>query len=77
MLRQIGVWRAAVFIGARDFSPSSLEFSGLKSRAPKDLSPHTNRLYTDKEGGGWLQNGVDNAVSCEIFGTHAKKIKIA
>ena len=25
------------FVGARDFSPSSLEFSGLKSRAPIDF----------------------------------------
>ena len=31
LLLQMGVCRAAVFIGARDFSPSSLEFSGLKS----------------------------------------------
>ena len=54
------------FVGARDFSPSSLEFSGLKSRAPKDLSP---RQIADKEGVR-LQNGVDNAVTCENFGTH-------
>ena len=56
------------FVGARDFSPSSLEFSGLKSRAPKDLSPLQIAL-ADKEGSR-LQNGVDNAVNCENFGTH-------
>ena len=33
------------------------------------LSPTNRHLLADKEG-GWLQNGVDNTVSREIFGTH-------
>ncbi len=33
-------------VGARDFSPSSLEFSGLKSRAPKDLSPRQIAIFS-------------------------------
>ena len=68
MLRQIGVCRVDVLVGAGDFSPPTVMFSGLKSRAPKDLRPRQIAL-SDKEG-GWLQNGVDNAVRCEIFGTH-------
>ena len=34
-----------VLVGAGDFSPSSLEFSGLKSRAPKDLSPRQIAIF--------------------------------
>ena len=33
-------------VGAGDFSPSSLEFSGLKSRAPKDLSPRKIAIFS-------------------------------
>ena len=32
-------------VGAGDFSPSSLEFSGLKSRAPKDLRPRQISIF--------------------------------
>ena len=39
LLRQMGVCRAAVFIGARDFSPSSLEFSGLKVPCSERFEP--------------------------------------
>ena len=52
--RQMGVCRAAVFVGTRDFSPSSLEFSGLKSRAPKDLSPRQIAIYIYKVPGSLL-----------------------
>ena len=71
----MGVRRAAVFVGARDFSPSSLEFSGLKSRAPKDLSPYKSPFLLNIEA--WrVQSCVENPGDCEIFGMQADFLRV-
>lgn len=55
------------FVGARDFSPSSLEFSGLKSRAPIDFYPHTNRYFSN-EGCFFSPPGRRAALLCRRGG---------
>ena len=53
--------------GAISYRPPGSEFREPKAR---NLPPQI-AIYTHKEGGR-LQNGIDNAVNCEIFGTHVQ-----
>ena len=48
--------------------PAEFNTFKIKNQKSKIQNP-TSTQIADKEG-GWLQNGVDKSINCEIFGTH-------
>ena len=56
-------------VGAGDFSPPNGYVFGTEVPCSEGFEPPPQMTLADKEGGR-LPNGVDNAVTCENFGTH-------